>query len=350
MTALVSVVVTAFNKAPYLEQAVKSVLAQTYTNVECIIIDDGSTDYTADIAQTLVDLDARVQYFYKPNGGISSARNAGIQHAQGEWIQFLDADDWIHPDKIEVQLSHARAVESAVESADVVVYSDYQRVYFNRQHQLVDQKPCIVGDLTAQQLIERLLICPDRLARSPFPLLQQAMLFKKQIFQRIQFNEDLRACEDRALVLELLLRKTPFVYVPMIGAFYRKHSANLTDNDALMRESYIQYFNLVYQQHKPLLPFMQTSVHFLINRAIADRDTRSVQALSQLTQFPLHLLDRKLTISSLWLLRLAYSLRQLTPNFLLYEQHRGPRSKKLIAALSQLRGRVQRPQHYDSEP
>jgi glycosyltransferase involved in cell wall biosynthesis len=336
MTALVSIVVTAFNKAPYLEQAVKSVLAQTYSNIECLIVDDGSTDQTAAIAEQLTTLDTRVRYFYKPNGGISSARNFGIRQAQGEWLQFLDADDWIHPDKIQIQLSKAQTAEPS----EVVIYSDYERVFFDKTDQLLDQRPYRVGALTPAQLIQRLLVCPDFLAGSPFPLLQQAMLFKASIFERIQFDERLKACEDRYLVLALLMQEMTFIYVPISAAYYRKYKANLTDNNALMRRSYLQYFQLVQQNYDMLLPQAQLSIQFLIDQAIAEQDTPSFQALSQLALFPVYLLNGKLKINHIFLLKLFYWLRRSIPSGLLYEKYRGPRSKQLVTTLSQVWQRV----------
>ncbi|MFT4072391.1 MAG: glycosyltransferase family A protein [Dysgonamonadaceae bacterium] len=92
---LISVIVPCYNQAQYLDECLQSVLEQTYTNWECIIVNDGSPDNTDEIAKKWLDKDTRFRYIKKQNGGLSSARNAGIQEARGEWILPLDADDKI---------------------------------------------------------------------------------------------------------------------------------------------------------------------------------------------------------------------------------------------------------------
>ena len=92
---LISVIVPCYNQAQYLDECLQSVLDQTYTDWECIIVNDGSPDHTEEIAKKWVEKDARFRYLSKENGGLSSARNAGIEIAKGEWILPLDADDKI---------------------------------------------------------------------------------------------------------------------------------------------------------------------------------------------------------------------------------------------------------------
>lgn len=354
MSSLVSVVITAFNQALYLEQAVQSVLAQTYPQIECLIVDDGSTDATRQVADRLIRdslirdsrmrdslmrdnsrADVCLTYHYQPNGGVASARNLGARHATGEWIQFLDADDWIAPDKIQRQLDHA----AAVGETELVLYADYERVYVDStQMQTVlpsASRVCVVGQLDAQRLIARLLVCPDSLAKSPFPLLQQAMLFKRGLVRQTPFDETLKACEDRAFALALLVRGVPFVYVPMVAAFYRKHSANMTDNRALMWNAYAQYFQTVGDRHPQLRSLYQPSLQYLLETALEECDRHYFEVFSQLVQFPVVLWGGKLCLSNLVALKLLYKLRQITPSFLLYERYRGPRSKRLLAKLSQ---------------
>ena len=91
MAPLVSFILPCFNRAIYLEKCVQSILNQTLSDLECLIIDDGSTDNTRQVANKLIAKDARVKYFYKENGGVSSARNFGINQAAGDWIQCLES-------------------------------------------------------------------------------------------------------------------------------------------------------------------------------------------------------------------------------------------------------------------
>lgn len=98
---LVSVIIPTYNRAGVIKNAIESVLCQTYGNIEIIVVDDGSTDNTKDALLSCKD---RIKYFYKENGGVSSARNFGIREARGEYVAFLDSDDIWLPPKIERQL------------------------------------------------------------------------------------------------------------------------------------------------------------------------------------------------------------------------------------------------------
>lgn len=101
---LVSIIIPCYNQAAYLPETLESILSQTYQNWECIIVNDGSPDNTADIAQNYCKIDSRFNYVYKQNGGLSSARNFGIINSRGNYLQFLDSDDLLTSSKIETQL------------------------------------------------------------------------------------------------------------------------------------------------------------------------------------------------------------------------------------------------------
>lgn len=97
---LVSVIIPAYNYAHYLPFTIDSVVEQTLSDWECLIIDDGSTDNTKDVAEKYSVADRRIKYFYKANGGLSSARNYGLQIAQGKYVIFLDADDMLEKNNL----------------------------------------------------------------------------------------------------------------------------------------------------------------------------------------------------------------------------------------------------------
>jgi glycosyltransferase involved in cell wall biosynthesis len=105
MPPLVSVIIPAFNSAQYMADAVESVFAQTYSEVECIVVDDGSTDRTNEILKELLKVHPGLKTARKTNGGPSSARNMGLRESTGDFISFLDADDVLLPDKIERQVA-----------------------------------------------------------------------------------------------------------------------------------------------------------------------------------------------------------------------------------------------------
>jgi glycosyltransferase involved in cell wall biosynthesis len=115
----VSIVIPVYNGANYLRNAIDSAIAQTYRNIEVVVINDGSSDSgkTEEIAKSYGD---RIEYFYKENGGVASALNFGIRHMTGEYFSWLSHDDMYYPNKIEVQMNFLKK-----EKECVVLYSDY---------------------------------------------------------------------------------------------------------------------------------------------------------------------------------------------------------------------------------
>lgn len=99
---LISVIVPVYNVEHYLNRCVDSILAQTYSDLEILLVDDGSTDSSGAICDAYARQDARVQVIHKKNGGLSDARNCGIEHAKGRYFCFVDSDDGIAPQMIEV--------------------------------------------------------------------------------------------------------------------------------------------------------------------------------------------------------------------------------------------------------
>ena len=121
---LVSIIMPAYNAENSLNNAIDSILNQTYKNWELIVVDDGSTDYTLKKIEEYSKLDSRIKSYPNPsNVGVSETRNNGIKHVKGNWIAFLDSDDIWHPDKLEkqidfIQKTNAEFVFTAVEYID----------------------------------------------------------------------------------------------------------------------------------------------------------------------------------------------------------------------------------------
>ena len=95
----VSVIIPIYNDEKYLEQCLDSVIKQTYKNLEIILIDDGSTDRTPEICEQYRERDSRIRVFHKKNGGVGSSRNAGLAMATGDYVLFVDDDDFIYPEE-----------------------------------------------------------------------------------------------------------------------------------------------------------------------------------------------------------------------------------------------------------
>lgn len=102
---LISVIVPVYNIQDYLERCVRSIMGQTYKNLEILLVDDGSTDGSGELCERLAKEDERIRVFHKENGGSSSARNVGIREAKGDYLGFIDSDDYIEPDMYELLAS-----------------------------------------------------------------------------------------------------------------------------------------------------------------------------------------------------------------------------------------------------
>ena len=114
MKELISIIVPVYNVEQYLDDCLISIINQTYKNIEIILIDDGSTDKSGKICDEYAKKDSRIIVIHKENGGVSSARNAGLRIAKGAYIGFVDPDDWIAEDMYEVLYSNAKKYDADV--------------------------------------------------------------------------------------------------------------------------------------------------------------------------------------------------------------------------------------------
>jgi glycosyltransferase involved in cell wall biosynthesis len=309
MESLVSVIIPCHNGSHYLEQAVSSVLAQKYRQLECIIVDDGSTDNTRQVSEALIQSDSRVRYLYKDHGGLPAARNFGIRHSKGEWIQHLDADDWLHRDKIGFQLEYAKHVGH---EEKVIFYSDYEVIWEDEERNVIKKMTNIVGDLTKEQLLEHMMTWSFK---PNIPLHVNNTLFKKNVFDGKMYREDFKAFQDVEVFVELLLQDVKFIYTPIIGMSYRIHHSNMTRDNTRIEYAYLKYLEAVYKKDKSLLQLCP-NMGRLVRHAIAERDKKRFNMLLDFinrTQIPLHFSKRRVAIKSSLILKLAYFLRFQLP-------------------------------------
>jgi glycosyltransferase involved in cell wall biosynthesis len=197
MSPLVSVIIPTFNRATLIARALESVLSQDYTPIELIIVDDGSTDQTGEILQKY---SAKIHYHYQGNSGVSAARNAGIRLSRGEFIAFLDSDDWWVQGKIRSQ------VEALIESGEKVVHTG--EIWIRNGKRV---NPCNHHQKSGGWIFEQMLpLC----AISP-----SSILMDRVVLQTCgDFDESLPACEDYDLWLritsrfQVLFLETPYVF------------------------------------------------------------------------------------------------------------------------------------------
>lgn len=140
MERLISVIVPVYNSKDYLEKSVKSICDQTYPNLEIILIDDGSTDGSGEICDSLSKKDSRIVVMHKENGGQSDARNCGLDIAAGEYIGFVDSDDEIDPEMYETMLKNALEYKAQISCCGTLIqYSDGKTGHFSDDTSLIKE-------------------------------------------------------------------------------------------------------------------------------------------------------------------------------------------------------------------
>lgn len=208
MTELVSVVIPTYNYGRFVIEAVESVLAQTYRNIEVIVVDDGSTDDTRERLAPFLD---RIRYIYQANQGLSAARNTGIRAACGNWVALLDSDDTWHPRKLEMQMRYL---------------ADHPKVALLATRNFSGNKidwpeVCLESALLAQPVSLLELVFASRFAPS-------TVLVHKKCFEQMGlFDTQLRAAEDRDMWIRIA-RHFPIECLELPLCWYRLHGGNMS--------------------------------------------------------------------------------------------------------------------------
>ncbi|MEG3896116.1 MULTISPECIES: glycosyltransferase [unclassified Microcoleus] len=207
-TPLISVIIPAYNGDRYIVQAVESALCQTFTNLEIIVVDDGSTDNTHQVLQPYID---RIRYIYQENQGVAAARNIACQLAQGEFLAFLDADDYFLPSKLEKQL----ACFDADPALDMV-----QTGWF-----MVDEKGREISAVKPWQQAPKLDLESFIIFKCVRP---SAMMLRQKWWEKLGgFNDNFPLAEDLDFALRLALKGCKAVWLEEILTCYRQHNSNI---------------------------------------------------------------------------------------------------------------------------
>ena len=147
----VSIIVPVYKAEAYLHRCVDSILAQTFTNWELLLIDDGSPDRSGAICDEYASKDARIRVFHKENGGVSSARQKGQDEAQGEYTIHADPDDWVEPTMLEELYKKAKADDADMVICDYYMNDGENQTYITQKPTVLDRKT-VLGELLFQQL------------------------------------------------------------------------------------------------------------------------------------------------------------------------------------------------------
>lgn len=212
MTERVSVIMPAYNLEDYIQESIASVLQQTYRDFELIVVDDGSTDRTADIVRACAANDARIRLVTEENGGVSVARNTGIAQARGAYVTFLDGDDLWNPECL------ARLVQRMEETNGSFVYGRTEEFFEDGKTQLVGPSSLVEGRL------ERFLAKTGELRlRSHI----SAVLVRKTLLDtyEIRFPVGIKQSEDTAFFIQLLCVTDAYGVSDILTRYRRRGSS-----------------------------------------------------------------------------------------------------------------------------
>ena len=213
MTDLVSVIIPCYQQAHFLEECIASLGRQTHGMWEALIVDDGSPDNTRDVAQRLASVDSRVRLISKENGGLSSARNAGLRESRGQWIQFLDADDTIAPTKFQRQIATLNQNQGLTLS-----YSDYFFCPHEDSSVRLNRNKSAVQFRFARHVLDIALRWEFDLS---IPI--HCALFPRTLFSElgVVFDETLPNHEDWDMWIQVMSHEPKAIFEPLELAAYR---------------------------------------------------------------------------------------------------------------------------------
>jgi len=210
MNELISIIVPVFNVENYIKRCIESLINQTYTNIEIILVDDGSTDKSKDICDEYSKKDKRIIVIHKKNGGLSDARNIGIEASKGNYISFVDSDDYV--------------TNNYVEFLYTLIIDSNSDIAMGKHYIVYDKRIINTGSgnkllLSPKEALEKILYSDD------LDVSAWAKLYKKSLFENIKFPVG-RLYEDSATTYKLIdsSKKITFYSVPIYYYIIRKNS------------------------------------------------------------------------------------------------------------------------------
>ena len=240
---LISVIVPVYNVEQYLEKCVNSILQQTYRNLEIFLVDDGSLDQSGDMCDGFAKSDSRIRVIHKKNGGLSSARNVALDRIKGEFVTFVDSDDYIAPEYISVLASALISGE-----ADISV-CDEQR-FFDRDDGSIQLLPSCYGeaDSTVKMSAEKSLACI--LYQDLYDASACGKMYRTCFFSDVRYPEG-KVFEDIGTTYRLVSQSKSVIFYKSALYYYRQRESSLVHNESLahLRDG----IEMVEQQEKGLL-------------------------------------------------------------------------------------------------
>ena len=227
-----SIIVPVYKVESYLSQCIESILGQTFTDFELLLIDDGSPDNSGQICDDCADMDSRIKVYHRVNSGVSSARNFGIEEARGEWITFVDSDDWIDHEM------YKYLYETTIENKVDMVLSGYYEVTDGVVREYpVKAAGGKLSENQKKQLIGR-IIGVKTFRESPQMGTICTSIMRRESIRDVRFP-NIRFSEDKSFLLEVLLNIDSLYVCDKIYYFYRTNM--LSASKRYVPSFYIDY-------------------------------------------------------------------------------------------------------------
>lgn len=233
MNPLISIIIPCFNQGKFLEETLLSVYNQTYINWECIIVNDGSTDNSENIAKEWVDKDNRFKYFHKENSGVSATRNLAIEKVNGTYIQFLDADDLLDTQKLELSI---KALDKQSKESKKIIISNFRMFSINASK--TNEPYC--------QLNEELFSYENLIYKwnESFSIPIHCGFFEASLFDNIRFPENLTAQEDWIVWVKLFKLNVDAIFIDKPLSLYRQNPESRTMTKSFLDDQIKAYEHL----------------------------------------------------------------------------------------------------------
>lgn len=206
MPAKVSIIIPVYNLEEYIENCIRSLLNQTYENIEILCIDDGSKDNSAEVIAKLIEEDSRVKYIHQENGGVSSARNKGLESAEGDYIMFIDGDDYMHYQAVEILVSCIEEKDCDLVSAHQVHTSSLEE-----KMNVIEKYTC--HEASHEDLFKE--VNGNVIGKSSC-----AKLFRKEAALKVRFPVGIANGEDANYIIRLLATGIRTCIVDLILYYY----------------------------------------------------------------------------------------------------------------------------------
>jgi glycosyltransferase involved in cell wall biosynthesis len=241
LTPLVSVIIPCYNQAHFLADAINSLKAQTIEDWECIIVNDGSNDNTAAVAEKLAQTDQRIQVINQLNKGLSGARNSGLDQVQGQYIQFLDADDIIEPEKFKIQTKQLDQ-----ESEPALSFSDYRCCAMDDLNKPASRDNFSPPEFIMENPLKDLIVRWE----TQFSIPPHCFLFDARFFSEygIKFDETLANHEDWDCWMQIFRLRPIVRRVPQKFAIYRLHGESMCANPGNREKMWLGYKSALQKQ------------------------------------------------------------------------------------------------------